>query len=149
MTAPGIETYVGVVHPWMCDAMGHLNVRHYVAMFDDASFQLLGRIAAPNLTPTLGWADVRMEIDYAHETAVGTLVTIRSVVEKVGKSSLTYLHEMRGTLDDVLHARMRTVTVRFDLQARSKIEIEGKARQASANLPRGEADAHAWSERRS
>ncbi|MER8978980.1 acyl-CoA thioesterase [Mesorhizobium sp. M0227] len=137
---PGIETYVGVVHPWMCDAMGHLNVRHYVAMFDDASFQLLGRIADPRLTPTLGWADVRMEIDYVHETAVGTLVTVRSVIEKLGKSSLTYLHEMRGTLDGVLHARMRTVTVRFDLQARSKIEIEGEARQASAKLPRGEAD---------
>ncbi|WP_245491321.1 thioesterase family protein [Mesorhizobium sp. M7A.F.Ca.ET.027.02.1.1] len=81
-----------------------------------------------------------MEIDYVHETAAGTLVTVRSVIEKLGKSSLTYLHEMRGTLDGVLHARMRTVTVRFDLQARSKIEIEGEARQASAKLPMGEAD---------
>ncbi|ESX77930.1 acyl-CoA thioesterase [Mesorhizobium sp. M0309] len=140
MTAPGIETYVGVVHPWMCDAMGHLNVRHYVAMFDDASFQLLGRIAAPNLTPTLGWADVRMEIDYAHETAVGTLVTIRSVVEKVGKSSLTYLHEMRGTLDDVLYARVLTVTVRFDLSLRSKIDLEADARHAATSLLRAEGD---------
>ena len=28
LTTPCIETYVGVVHPWMRDAMGHLNVRH-------------------------------------------------------------------------------------------------------------------------
>ena len=140
MTAPGIETYVGVVHPWMCDSMGHLNVRHYVAMFDDASFQLLGRIAAPHSTPALGWADVRMEIDYAHETAVGTLVTVRSVVEKIGKSSLTYLHEMRGTLDDIVRASVLTVTVRFDLKLRSKIDLEADARHAATKLMRVKGD---------
>ena len=136
----GIETYVGVVHPWMCDAMGHLNVRHYVAMFDDASFQLLGRITAPDATPTLGWADVRMEIDYMHETAAGTLVTVRTVVEKVGRSSLTYRHEMRGTLNDLLHARMLVVTVRFDLTSRSKIDLDQGARDAATKLLRLDGD---------
>ena len=62
--------------------MGHLNVRHYVAMFDDASFQLLGRIAGREMDAKLGWADVRMEIAYKHETPLGKLVTIRSRVEK-------------------------------------------------------------------
>jgi acyl-CoA thioester hydrolase len=125
----------------MCDTMGHLNVRHYVAMFDDASFQLLGRIADPRAKPTLGWADVRMEIDYLHETAAGTLVSVRTVVLKVGKSSLTYLHEMRSTLDGVLHARMRTITVRFDLQARTKIDVEAAAREAAMKfLGRNEPD---------
>ena len=36
-----VETYRGVVFPWHCDQLGHMNVRHYVAMFDDASFHLL------------------------------------------------------------------------------------------------------------
>ncbi len=45
MTFQDLTTYVGVAHPWMCDTMGHMNVRHYAAMFDDASFQLLGHIA--------------------------------------------------------------------------------------------------------
>ncbi|WP_442582479.1 acyl-CoA thioesterase [Mesorhizobium sp. ASY16-5R] len=138
MSGRSIETYLGIVHPWMCDAMGHLNVRHYVAMFDDASFQLLGRIAGAGAPPTLGWADVRMEIDYTHETAAGTLVTVRSFVEKIGKSSLTYAHEMRGTLDGVLHARMRTVTVRFALDARAKVELEPTAREAATALLREE-----------
>jgi acyl-CoA thioester hydrolase len=131
----GIVTYAGVVHPWMCDAMGHLNVRHYVAMFDDASFQILGRIAgSEDAGSGLGWADVHMEIDYKHETAVGALVTVYSRVEKVGTSSLTYLHEMRGTLDNVLHAQMRTVTVRFDLRKRSKIHLDPATRQRAMNL---------------
>jgi acyl-CoA thioester hydrolase len=136
LSGRGIETYLGIAHPWMCDAMGHLNVRHYVAMFDDASFQLLGRIAGAGAPPTLGWADVRMEIDYTHETAAGTLVTVSSFVEKIGKSSLTYAHEMRGTLDGVLHARMRTVTVRFALDARAKVELEPAAREAATALLR-------------
>ncbi|MBL8576388.1 MAG: acyl-CoA thioesterase [Mesorhizobium sp.] len=135
MSERGIVTYAGIVHPWMCDAMGHLNVRHYVAMFDDASFQILGRIAGKeDVGGGLGWADVHMEIGYKHETAVGTLVTVYSRVEKVGTSSLTYLHEMRGTLDDVLHAQMRTVTVRFDLRERSKIGLDEATRERATAL---------------
>ena len=29
-----------VAHPWMCDVLGHLTTRHYVAMFDDAAYHL-------------------------------------------------------------------------------------------------------------
>ena len=77
--------------------MGHLNVRHYVAFFDDASFQLLGRIAG-TIDSSTGWADVRMEIDYSREVPMGKLISISSHVEAVGNSSLTYVHELRGTL---------------------------------------------------
>ncbi|MFI0848775.1 acyl-CoA thioesterase [Mesorhizobium sp. IMUNJ 23232] len=135
MSEQGVVTYAGVVHPWMCDAMGHLNVRHYVAMFDDASFQLLGRVTGKEDPEAgLGWADVRMEIDYKHETPVGTLVTIRSRVEKVGASSLTYAHEMSGTLDGAVHALMRTVTVRFDLRLRGKVELDAATRERALAL---------------
>lgn len=140
MRQGAIETFVGVVHPWMCDTMGHMNVRNYVAMFDDASFQLLGRIAGTGAPSTLGWADVRMEIDYLDETPAGALITIRSAVAKVGNSSLTYVHEMRGTLDDVLHARMRTVTVRFDLVARSKRSLDAAEASRATQLLSVESD---------
>lgn len=135
MSGLGIVTYAGVVHPWMCDAMGHLNVRHYVAMFDDASFQLLGRVTGKeDPEACLGWADVRMEVDYKHETPVGTLITVRSRVEKVGTSSLTYAHEMSGTLDGEVHALMRTVTVRFDLRRRGKVELDPATRERALAL---------------
>ena len=39
-----IECYRGVVHPWLCDAMGHLTTRHYVGMFDDAGYHLLAAL---------------------------------------------------------------------------------------------------------
>ena len=32
-----------VVHPWLCDMMGHLTTRHYVGMFDDAAYALFAQ----------------------------------------------------------------------------------------------------------
>jgi acyl-CoA thioester hydrolase len=121
-----IVTFTGVAHPWMCDAMGHVNVRHYAAMFDDASFHLLGRIASTD--SEMGWADVRFEIDFEHEIAAGALLTVTSHVEKLGKSSLVYVHVMAGTLDGAVRARARVVTVRFDLARRCKVEIDATSR---------------------
>lgn len=135
---PGMVSHVGVAHPWMCDAMGHINVRHYAAMFDDASFQVLGRVADPaeDTAGAKGWADVRCEIDYVHETLSGTLLTIRSHVEKVGTSSMTYVHVMEGTLDGLVHARARVVSVRFDLAARRKLALDPAVRaRAEALIP--------------
>lgn len=129
-----VLTYTGVVHPWMCDNMGHLNVRYYVGMFDDASFQLLGRIAGQESQSALGWADVRMEIDYKREIPASKLVSVASRVESVGTSSLTCFHEMRGSIDDMLHATMRAVTVRFDLTARSRLALSEIERKIAASL---------------
>lgn len=135
MTGKSLVTYVGVAHPWMCDVMGHMNVRHYAAMFDDASFQLLGHIAGLEAVDdtSKGWADVRSEVEYKHETKAGGLVTIHSRVVKVGRTSITFEQVMSGTLDGVAHAVNRTVSVRFDLVARSAVGLdEGMRARAEA-----------------
>ena len=122
MTTP-LVTFVGVAHPWMCDAMGHMNVRHYAAMFDDASFQLLGHISGDAAVETEGWADVRCAIEYTHETRVGALLTVRSHVVRIGRSSLTYRHLMSGSLDEVVRAEAEVTTVRFDLVRRQSMAL--------------------------
>ena len=33
-------TYRGLVYPWHCDHMGHMNVMWYVGKFDEATWQL-------------------------------------------------------------------------------------------------------------
>jgi acyl-CoA thioesterase FadM len=35
-----IETYRGVIYPWHCDHMGHMNVMWYVGKFDEATWNL-------------------------------------------------------------------------------------------------------------
>ncbi len=133
-----VVTYVGVAHPWMCDSMGHMNVRHYMAMFDDASFQLLGKLAVIEKNKSIGWADVRHEIEYKHETPAGTLLTVRSAVLRVGRSSVTYRHVMAGSVEGELHAEATVTTVRFDLAARKAIELEPHVRQSADELVLGE-----------
>ncbi len=132
-----LVTFIGVTHPWMCDRMGHVNVRHYSAMFDDASFQILGHIAGQddNQASEAGWADVRTEIDYRHETRAGALITIHSHVVKVGRTSVTFEQVMLGTLDGIVRAMSRTTSVRFDLAARASVPLEDAMRvRASALL---------------
>ena len=136
MTGNSLVTYVGVAHPWMCDVMGHMNVRHYAAMFDDASFHLLGHVAgAEGLKDTSrGWADVRSEVEYKHETKAGELITIHSRVVKTGRTSITFEQVMSGTLDGVIHAVNRTVSVRFDLTARAAVELDEAMRTRAEAL---------------
>lgn len=123
-----LETLFSVAHPWHCDRMGHMNVRHYAAMFDDASFHLLGHIEAGD-RPEIGWADVRCEIEYRHETPAGTLLAIRSSIVKLGRTSLSYRHVMSNRASGQVHAEAVITTVRFDLSLRKSIAIEADIRQ--------------------
>jgi acyl-CoA thioester hydrolase len=37
-------TYKGVVYPWHCDHMGHMNVMWYAGKFDEATWNLLSQV---------------------------------------------------------------------------------------------------------
>lgn len=57
-----MRTHSGVVYPAHCDAMGHRNVAHYVAAFDQAMWRLvhsLGYRTDWQISRHEGWADVR------------------------------------------------------------------------------------------
>lgn len=136
---PGaLITFVGVAHPWMCDTNGHVNVRHYMGFFDDASFQLLAAIVGDEVEG-LGWADVKCEIAYRREIAPGTPLIIHSQVTRVGRTSVTYAHNLLGSVDEDLRAQAETVTVRFDLAARQAVELEPAARDRAEALAAQEA----------
>ena len=61
-----VETYRGIVYPWQCDAMGHLNTQHYVGIFDQTLLQLvaeLGYVSGDGPHARRGWADVKTAWD--------------------------------------------------------------------------------------
>ena len=129
-----IETYRGVAQPWLCDIMGHLNVRHYVGHFDDASWHFLAALGlGPDVTTPLGrgWADVRATIEYKQEVRLGALFKVRTGLRKIGTTSLVFMHQMVDPADTVLHATMEVVTVYFDLQARRATPLPESLRQAT------------------
>ena len=140
MSAARLTTFVGVAHPWMCDVNGHVNVRYYMAMFDDASLQLLEHVAGgTNGAAGLGWADVRAEIDYVEEVRGGAALTITSQIERVGRSSLVILHTMTVTGEERTRARARVVVVRFDLDRRKAAALLPEERRRAEPLlqPKG------------
>jgi acyl-CoA thioester hydrolase len=126
----------GIVHPWLCDVMGHMNVRHYMGMFDDASFQLLAE--ATGWFPSAkdwqgkGWADVRHEIDYQGELYAGALVEIEGGITKIGNSSFTASFVMKNKMTGEKAATMTAKVVFFDLEARCSMSLTHDIREKMA-----------------
>lgn len=117
----GIPCGFPVVHPWLCDAMGHLTTRHYLAMFDDATYHLfaaLGHDSAQAKREHQGWADVSHHIQYLAELSAGAVVRIDGKVTKIGRSSIETAFTMVDRDDGRVCATLAAKTVCFDLQAR-------------------------------
>lgn len=90
-------TYRGIVYPWHCDHMGHMNVMWYVGKFDEATWQLVSLFGA---TPTYmknenrGMVAAEQRIVYSKELLPGNLVCIRSGVTEVKEKTIRFFHEM-------------------------------------------------------
>ncbi len=134
-------TFSGTVQPDMCDVMGHMDARTYMAMFDDASITLLQHICGGPLKAEdrVGWADVRCIIDYFHEVPAGTEIVVYSQIEKIGSTSLTVVHELRRKGSTTNRAAARVITVRFDKDRRTATPIEPELRARAEALMRGDA----------
>lgn len=128
-------TYRGVVYPWQCDHMGHMNVMWYVGKFDEATWNLMADIG---LTPDYlrdngrGMAAVQQEIAYKSELLTGATLTITSDILELHDKAIRFRHVMRdggGTI-----AAETTLTgVHIDTQLRKACafadEIRAQARR--------------------
>jgi acyl-CoA thioester hydrolase len=131
------ETFRGLVYPAQCDAMGHMNVQHYVAAFDQAMWHLVHEIGYRKpATPGTGhgWADVRHVVDYRCELATGSLYKVMSGIGKVGRSSLVTVHRMFASENDELTAECEMTSVYFDLSARASCPMPQFLREAATAL---------------
>lgn len=132
-----VECGLAVVHPWLCDAMGHLTTRHYLAMFDDASYHLFAAIgydATAGHAERWGWADVRHEIEYKAELAAGSLVRIEGRITAIGTSSISSEMRMIARDDGRICATLVGKTVCFDLAARRSRPVPADIAARSAEL---------------
>lgn len=127
------KIHTAVAHPWLCDSLGHMTTRYYVAMFDDASYHLLHRIfgwnGASNDDNSLGWVDARHVIDYQAEVSAGDLLEIRAVLDKVGNKSITGSYEMFNLNTGEVAASLQCIYVLFDLNARQAAAMSDDLRQ--------------------
>ena len=121
-----IETYRGVVYPWHCDHMGHMNVMWYVGKFDEATWHLFTHLG---ITPSFmrerqrGMAAVEQRISYLSELHAGDTVAIRTGVTSVSAKTIKFFHEMRNAETDTLAAVTLLTGVHIDTSARKSVPL--------------------------
>lgn len=131
------ETHHAVVHPWMCDRFGHLNVRFYAHIFDDAGFALwpLCGVRQSDFDEAgLHTVVARTETEFKAEVMPGSVVSVRSRIERVGTKSLEYVQELRDVETGRVHATQTVVEVFFDPDRRAAEEIPAPIRSILATL---------------
>ena len=114
-------TYRGVVYPWHCDHMGHMNVTWYVGKFDEASWNLLagiGLTAAFFLENQRGIAAVEQTLSYRKELMPGDTLIIHSWIVEMREKGLSFAHEMRKAVSDEVAATCRQTSLLLDTTTR-------------------------------
>ncbi|MDB5282426.1 MAG: 3-hydroxyacyl-CoA dehydrogenase [Bacteroidota bacterium] len=98
MTAEELSiTYRGVIYPYQCDHMGHMNVMWYVGKFDEATWQLVrlfGADTAYMKNNNRGMVAAEQHIFYKRELLAGNLVSVRSGILEVRDKTLRFFHEL-------------------------------------------------------
>src|SRR5262245_62090015 len=72
-----ILTYRGLIYPWQCDHMGHMNVMWYTGKFDEASWALLSKLGLTQARlqeMKRAMAAVQQNITYKRELYAGDVV---------------------------------------------------------------------------
>ena len=131
-----VVTYRGVVYPAQCDAMGHMNVQHYVGMFDQATwvlFACLGLDSEYFFKNHRGMAALEQNITYKSELRAGDMFEIRSTVIEVRGKLIRFQHDMTKVKPAVLAASTVILGVHIDTDARKSLPFPPELHaQASA-----------------
>jgi acyl-CoA thioester hydrolase len=131
------DLYRGIVMPAQCDVYGHMNVRYYAALFDEAGWHFpgfAGLSLAEIQSRGLGTVVATLTIDFHHEIRAGQLLVIKGAVTRVGTKSFS--HEMRLYASDTnTHcATQKTVEVCFDTSARKGVPLPEDVRTKLAAI---------------
>lgn len=116
-----VITYRGVVYPWQCDHVGHMNVMWYVGKFDEATWQFFATVG---LTPSYlreqkrGMAAVEQKISYKRELRAGDVVMVRSAVLEIREKVICFYHEMINQETGEVAATTELTAVHIDTEAR-------------------------------
>ena len=121
MKAGWIETYRGLVYPWHCDHMGHMNVMWYVGKFDEATWNLfagLGVTTAFLRDNERAMGAVQQNITYKRELLSGDIVAVRSGLLEIRDKVVKLVHEMRQAHTGEISAVCVLTAVHMDSKAR-------------------------------
>jgi acyl-CoA thioester hydrolase len=134
---PDVLTCRGMVYPWHCDHMSHMNVMWYVGKFDEATWHLSAQIG---MTPShlresgRGMAAVQQNISYKRELLAGDIVEVRSRILELRDKVLRFAHDMINVETGESAASCELTAVHLDRAARRSIAFEDKVRGLAQKL---------------
>ena len=139
-------THRGVVYPWQCDHVGHMNVMWFVGKFDEATwnlFALVGMTAGYLAREHRGMAAVEQHLRYRRELRAGDVLEVRSGVIEVKEKVLRFYHEMREALSGETAATAVLTAVHIDTDRRRACPMppEIQAQAETFRLPEVPPDA--------
>ena len=130
-------TYRGAVLLHHLDHMGHMNVQHYVGMFDHATWVLfaeMGLTADWLREQNCGMAALEQNIQYKRELRAGDVIEIQSGVLELGNKTIRFTHEMRHFTGGWVAARTTIVATYFDTVARKSTPLPDLVREKAQTL---------------
>jgi len=130
-------TYRGVVYPWHCDHMGHMNVMWYVGKFDEATWQFiaaLGLTGAAMREAGTGMVAVDQHVSYSRELRAGDLVSVTSVLHEVKDRSIRFSHEMQNDVTAEVAATAMLIGVHIDTGSRRACPLPPSVRERALRL---------------
>ena len=120
-----------MVYPWDCDHLGHMNVKNYTGMFDQAAFHYQFALGLDfNAMAERGetTVDAQHTVRFVKEQLAGSLIVVDGALTKIGTKSFTCIYRMRNIETGDLAATNEIVSVHFDLNTRRSTELPGPLR---------------------
>ena len=115
------ELHTGVVHPWLCDQFGHLNVRNYSNLFNEAQFFAYARAGFPQSVALKhgghGVAAI-CRTNFLKELPMGSLINIDGGIVASSNKTFTFFCRMYNVETGELHATSESQEVFFDPTSR-------------------------------
>lgn len=133
----GLLSYRGTVYPWHCDHMGHMNVMWYIGKFDEATWHLCNTCG---ITPQYmreshrGMVAVDQRVAYRRELVAGDLISIRSFILEIKRSSVRFVHEMRNEATREVAAVTLLTGVHIDSVGRASCPFPEEIQRAAQPL---------------
>jgi acyl-CoA thioester hydrolase len=126
-------TYKGVVYPWHCDHVGHMNVMWYTGKFDEATWNLFAEVGITRsylVTQQKGMAGVQQNTSYKCELMAGDVIEISSRIFEIRDKVVRFEHEMRNLDTGKIAATTELVAVHLDRQTRKSCPFPPAIRAA-------------------
>jgi acyl-CoA thioester hydrolase len=133
----GQLTYKGLVYPWHCDHMGHMNVMWYVGKYDEATWALFEAIGLNSnwlRSSDKGMAALQQNIAYKREALAGDTLEIYSRPIEIKERTIRFVHEMIDCKSGETASTCEIIGAHLDTKARKAIAFPDDVREKTRAL---------------